>query len=93
MDLININKCFPSYFPPCGFHSNAYFLMASPFLKVWGLGDTDKIKFLTLLGLELRPLGRLAGSRSFNRLPYRGSWILKVLDWNCHSKDLSVAVS
>jgi hypothetical protein len=35
--------------------------------------DVDKRKFLTLLGLELRPLGRPARSQSVYRLRYSGS--------------------
>jgi hypothetical protein len=38
-----------------------------------GLDDVEKRKFLTLLGLELRPLGRPAHSQSLNRLCYPGS--------------------
>jgi hypothetical protein len=38
-----------------------------------GLDDVDKRKFLTLPGLELRPLGRPARSRSLYRLSYPGS--------------------
>jgi hypothetical protein len=34
-----------------------------------GLNDTEKIKFLTLPGLELRPIGRSARSQSLYRLP------------------------
>jgi hypothetical protein len=33
-----------------------------------GLDDMEKRKFLTLLGLELRPLGRPARSQSLSRL-------------------------
>jgi hypothetical protein len=36
------------------------------------LDDVEKKKFLTLPGLELRPLGRLARSQSLYRLSYRG---------------------
>jgi hypothetical protein len=35
-----------------------------------GLADVEKRKFLTLLGLELRPLGRPARSQSLYRLRY-----------------------
>jgi hypothetical protein len=35
-----------------------------------GLYDVEKRKFLTLLGLELRPLGRPARSQSLYQLPY-----------------------
>jgi hypothetical protein len=35
-----------------------------------GLDDVEKIKFLTLPGLELRPLGRPARSQSLYRLSY-----------------------
>jgi hypothetical protein len=37
-----------------------------------GLDDVEKRKFLTLLGLELRPIGRLARSQSLYRLSYLG---------------------
>jgi hypothetical protein len=42
-----------------------------------GLDDVEKRKFLTLLGLELRPLGRLASSQSLYRLNYPSpfTWI------------------
>jgi hypothetical protein len=39
-----------------------------------GLDDLEKRKFLTLLGLELRPLGRPARSQSLYRLRYPGSY-------------------
>jgi hypothetical protein len=39
-----------------------------------GLDDAEKRKFLTLLGLELRPLGRPAHSHSLYRLLYPGSY-------------------
>jgi hypothetical protein len=39
-----------------------------------GLDDVEKRKFLTLLGLELRPLGRPAHSQSLYRLRYPGPW-------------------
>jgi hypothetical protein len=38
-----------------------------------GLDDVEKRKFLTLLGLELQPLGRPACSQSLYRLRYPGS--------------------
>jgi hypothetical protein len=38
-----------------------------------GLDDIEEWKFLTLPGLELRPLGRSALSQSLYRLRYRGS--------------------
>jgi hypothetical protein len=38
------------------------------------LDDTEKLKFLTLSGLELRPLGRPALSQSLYQLPYRSSY-------------------
>jgi hypothetical protein len=38
-----------------------------------GLVDLEKRKFLTLLGLELRPLGPPAHSQSLYRLPYPSS--------------------
>jgi hypothetical protein len=38
-----------------------------------GLVDLEKRKFLTLRGLELRPLGRTARSQSLYRLHYPGS--------------------
>jgi hypothetical protein len=38
-----------------------------------GLDDFEKRKFLTLLGLEIRPLGRPARSQSLYRLRYPGS--------------------
>jgi hypothetical protein len=37
-----------------------------------GLDDLKKRKFLTLLGLKLRPLGRPARSQSLYRLRYPG---------------------
>jgi hypothetical protein len=39
-----------------------------------GLDDVEKRKFLTLPGLELRPLGRPARSQSLCRLRYPGSF-------------------
>jgi hypothetical protein len=38
-----------------------------------GLDDVEKIKFLTIPGLELRPLGRPARSQSLYLLSYAGS--------------------
>jgi hypothetical protein len=38
-----------------------------------GLDDLEKRKFLTLPGLELRPLGRPARTQSLYRLRYPGS--------------------
>jgi hypothetical protein len=40
-----------------------------------GLDDMEKRKFLTLLGLELRPLGRPTRSQSYYRLRYSGSFL------------------
>jgi hypothetical protein len=37
-------------------------------------GDTEKLKFFTLPGLELRSLGRPARSQSIYLLRYRGSY-------------------
>jgi hypothetical protein len=42
-----------------------------------GLDNVEKIKFLTLPALELRPLGRLARKQSLYRLRYPGSLCLK----------------
>jgi hypothetical protein len=39
-----------------------------------GLDDVEKRKFFTIPGLELRPLGRPARSRSLYRLRYPGSY-------------------
>jgi hypothetical protein len=39
-----------------------------------GLDDVEKRKFLTLPGLELRPLRRPARSQSLYRLRYPGSY-------------------
>jgi hypothetical protein len=39
-----------------------------------GLDHMEKRKFLTLPGLELRPLGRVARSQSLYRLRYPGSY-------------------
>jgi hypothetical protein len=46
-----------------------------------GLDVVEKRKFLTLPGLEIRPLGRPARSQSLYRLRYPGS-----KDWFRHSK-------
>jgi hypothetical protein len=43
------------------------------------LDDVEKRKFLTLPGLELRPLGRLARSQSLYRLRYPGSLSTRVI--------------
>jgi hypothetical protein len=40
-----------------------------------GLNDVEKWKYLTLQGLDLRPLGRPARSQSLYRLSYRRSSI------------------
>jgi hypothetical protein len=40
-----------------------------------GLDDVEERKFLTLPGLELRPLGRPARRQSLYRLSYRGSYL------------------
>jgi hypothetical protein len=39
-----------------------------------GLDDVENRKFLTIPGLELRPLGRPARGQSIYRLPYSGSY-------------------
>jgi hypothetical protein len=41
-----------------------------------GLNDVEKRKFLTLSGLELRPLGRSVRSQSLYQLRYPGSMFL-----------------
>jgi hypothetical protein len=43
------------------------------------LDDVEKRKFLTLPGLELRPLGRPARSQSLYRLHYPGSLVVTVI--------------
>jgi hypothetical protein len=43
-----------------------------------GLGYVEKRKFLTLPGLELRPLRRPARSQSLYRLSYPGSSYMQV---------------
>jgi hypothetical protein len=45
----------------------------------YGLDEMEKRKFLTLPGLELRPLGRLAHSQSLYRLRYRASYRNRIL--------------
>jgi hypothetical protein len=40
-----------------------------------GLDDVEKREFLTLPGLQLRPLGRPARSQSLQRLSYPGSYL------------------
>jgi hypothetical protein len=49
-----------------------------------GLDDLEKRKFLTLPGLELRPLGRPARSQSLYRLRYLGCLLSGVLKFNFH---------
>jgi hypothetical protein len=44
-----------------------------------GLDDVEKNKFLTLPGLELRPLGRPARNQSLYRLRYPGSGMASAL--------------
>jgi hypothetical protein len=51
-----------------------------------GLDDLEKRIFMTLLGLELRPLSRPARSQSLYRLRYPGSlpnkiWICCIIIW------------
>jgi hypothetical protein len=41
-----------------------------------GLDDLEKRKFLTVLGLELRPLSRPSPSQSLYRLSYPGSLVV-----------------
>jgi hypothetical protein len=53
--------------------------LAKHWIVVWvgprtGLDDVEKTKFLTLSGLELRPLCRPAHSQSLYRLRYPGSY-------------------
>jgi hypothetical protein len=43
-----------------------------------GLDDVEKTKFLTVQGLELRPLGRPGRSQSLYQLCYPGSIILTI---------------
>jgi hypothetical protein len=50
------------------------------------MDDVDKRKFLTLQGLELRPLGRPARSQSLYRLRYSGSrnsLVLRAMVYSC----------
>jgi hypothetical protein len=54
-----------------------------------GLDDLEKRKFLTLPGLELRPLCRPARSQSLNRLRYPGSHNI-LIRWKNYSQLLSV---
>jgi hypothetical protein len=42
------------------------------------LDEVEKRYFLTLPGLELRPLGRAARSQSLYRLSYPGSWVRRI---------------
>jgi hypothetical protein len=49
-----------------------------------GLDDVRERKFLTLLGLELRPLGRPARSESLYRLRHPGN-VLHLVDLTSHS--------
>jgi hypothetical protein len=44
-----------------------------------GLDDVEESKFLTLPGLELRPIGRPARSQSLYRLHYPGLLLLLLL--------------
>jgi hypothetical protein len=48
-----------------------------------GLDDVEKIKFMILPRLELRPLGRPARSQALYRLSYLGSWRSKYRLQNC----------
>jgi hypothetical protein len=55
-----------------------------------GANDIEKIKFLTLPGLELRPLGRPARSPSLYRLHYPGSLSDKAFDlYSCGDRFVS----
>jgi hypothetical protein len=47
-----------------------------------GLDDVERRKFLTLPGLELRPLGRPARSQTLYRLHYPGSQLLRYASQN-----------
>jgi hypothetical protein len=47
-----------------------------------GLDDVEKRKFVTLRGLEFRPLGRQARSQSLYRLSYPGSLIFSDMRLN-----------
>jgi hypothetical protein len=58
-------------------HTSGRFTSGTHWIGGWvdpraGLDDVEKKKFLTLLGLELRPLGRPARSQSLYRLRYPG---------------------
>jgi hypothetical protein len=57
-----------------------------------GLDDVENRKFLTLPGLELRPLGHPARSQSLYRLRYPG-WILRRNWKNGIKMDLKSSVS
>jgi hypothetical protein len=46
-----------------------------------GLNNMEKWKFLTLLGLELRPLCRQACSQLLYQLCYRGSYSVRVVSY------------
>jgi hypothetical protein len=48
-----------------------------------GLDEVEKRKFLTLWGLELRPLGLPARSQSLYRLSYPGSIKIDFRETNC----------
>jgi hypothetical protein len=50
-----------------------------------GLDYMKKIKFLTLQGLEPRPLGRPTCSQSLYPLCYPGSYYSAKSIWNCNS--------
>jgi hypothetical protein len=45
-----------------------------------GLDDVDKRKFLTLQGLELRPLGHPARRQSLCELRYPGSYLINLYE-------------
>jgi hypothetical protein len=53
-----------------------------------GMDDVEKRKFLTLPGLEPRPLGRLSRSQSLYRLSYPGScqWLKSLRRRICRPK-------
>jgi hypothetical protein len=51
-----------------------------------GLDDAQKRQFLTLPGLELRPLGRPARSQSLYRLRYPGPPALREVGPECFLK-------
>jgi hypothetical protein len=53
-----------------------------------GLDDVEKRKFLTLSGLEIRPLGRPACNQSLDRLRYPGSILIcKMFKFNFLHED------